>query len=445
MKKGSVELCDNYRPISLVCVIYKLFASLLLRRLKEAGAEQRLSTTQFGFRSGCGTNDAIFAVRRHIDLALAQRYGRRGIVALDWKKAFDSVNVEALLTALQRFGFPSKLVRIIEHVYSDRRFRVMDGQQFSTERAQLSGISQGCPLSPFLFVVLMSVVVHDSLGAMSAETKDHYSRGLLDILLYADDTLLVGVESSRLQNCLDKVASVGNSYGLDLHWDKFQLLQVNDTFNLQSPHGQQIPPSLRLAYLGTSIYADGGVKAELNQKLGVAWGDFCALHRVWKHSTLCFARKVRIYNAVVISRLLYGLSSAHLNVAETRRLNGFQCRCMRVILGIKPSFISRVSNAEVLKRAQQNDLSCLLLHQQLLLFGRIARAPPDDPLRLLTFVPGSISPLTSHYIRRIGRPRSEWASKLRDVALRMTADAARVVHDAAAWKRIVAEYCRVRR
>ena len=108
-KKGSVEDCDNYRPISLVCVTYKLFATVLLKRLKAAGAERRLTATQFGFRSGRGTQDAIFAVRRRIDQALAGRDGRVGIVALDWKKAFDSINVNAMITALGRFGLQPKV------------------------------------------------------------------------------------------------------------------------------------------------------------------------------------------------------------------------------------------------------------------------------------------------------------------------------------------------
>ena len=67
-------------------MVYKLFASLLLARLQAAGAESRLTRTQFGFRRGCGTNDAVFLVRRRIDLALAQRYGQAGLVALDLKK-----------------------------------------------------------------------------------------------------------------------------------------------------------------------------------------------------------------------------------------------------------------------------------------------------------------------------------------------------------------------
>ena len=90
--------------------------------MQAAGAEERLTCTQFGFRRGRGTNDAIFVVRRLIDQALAQRSGKVAMLALDWAKAFDSINVEALLTALARFGVPGKVLRILKHVYEDRSF-----------------------------------------------------------------------------------------------------------------------------------------------------------------------------------------------------------------------------------------------------------------------------------------------------------------------------------
>ena len=81
------------------------------------------------------------------------------ILALDWAKAFDSINVGAMITALRRFGLPEKILRIISHIYQDRFFSVVGGSIGSTTRRQCSGISQGCPLSPFLFVMLMSVMM----------------------------------------------------------------------------------------------------------------------------------------------------------------------------------------------------------------------------------------------------------------------------------------------
>lgn len=58
-KKGRDDDCSNYRPISLLCITYKLFASILLKRLKRAGAERRVWRTQYGFRSKHSTADAF--------------------------------------------------------------------------------------------------------------------------------------------------------------------------------------------------------------------------------------------------------------------------------------------------------------------------------------------------------------------------------------------------
>ena len=49
------------------------------------------------------------------------------------------------------------------------------------------------------------------------------------------------------------------------------------------------------------------------------------------------------------------------------------------------------------------------LKQQLLLFGKVARAPDDDVQRGLTFIPGSLIPTTERYVRKAGRPRHTWA------------------------------------
>jgi hypothetical protein len=91
-KKGDTASCENYRPISLLAIGYKLFAIILLQRLKLAGAEMRIWQTQFGFRSNRGTTDALFLTRRLLDATWAKKDGKLMLLALDWAKAFDSVS-----------------------------------------------------------------------------------------------------------------------------------------------------------------------------------------------------------------------------------------------------------------------------------------------------------------------------------------------------------------
>ena len=59
-KKGDPSDCNKYRLISLLVVGYNLFANILLSRLREAGAEERLWPTQFGFRRGRGTTNGRY-------------------------------------------------------------------------------------------------------------------------------------------------------------------------------------------------------------------------------------------------------------------------------------------------------------------------------------------------------------------------------------------------
>ena len=81
------------------------------------------------------------------------------------------------------------------------------------------------------------------------------------------------------------------------------------------------------------------------------------------------------------------------------------------------------------------------MRQQLLLFGRVARAPETDPLRRLTFVPGSVRPATGQYVRRVGRPRNEWAVMLEKEAHKMHTNFNQMVHNEMEWKSAVTDYC----
>ena len=170
-------------------------------------------------------------------------------------------------------------------------------------------------------------------------------------------------------------------------------------------------------------------------------GRISPSYRVCGTTQFSNERKIRVYSAVVVTRLLYSLSSAWLNVAELRRLNGFHCRCLRRVLRIKPSFISRVSNSRVLQAADQIELGRQLLQQQLVLYGKVLRAPVTDPLRDLTFIPGTDMPAANMFVRRVGRPRNEWAEMLRRECHKMGEDSYRTVYTDSEWREAVHRYC----
>ena len=188
-KKGDPASCDNYRPICLLSIGLKAFAAMLKQRLVDAGAEDRLWPSQFGFRSSCSTEDAIYIARRRIELARAQRNGSVVLVALDWKKAFDSINLLSLRDALRRIGMPIEVLDMVDGMMRPRKFVVSECGSESTPQPQKSGISQGCTLSPLLFVLVMTVLLHDAFSNLSDAAKNAHAQGDLAECVFADDTV----------------------------------------------------------------------------------------------------------------------------------------------------------------------------------------------------------------------------------------------------------------
>ena len=270
-KKGDPAMPDNYRPISLLPIGYKIFSSLLLQRLKDAGAEHRIQESQYGFKSGTGTRDAIFFVRRLLDACATGKNQQLMLLALDWAKAFDSVSPAALAKALSRFGVPNHFVTVVEAIYKDRQFFVSDSFSQSAKHPQMFGISQGCPLSPFLFVIMMTVLMNDAKHDL---VTSHGAELAQDIVchecLYADDTLLIDVYGNNLQLYMECVAEHGKSYGLSLNWNKVECMPINCESHLHDPDGKLITSKSCLKYLGVNLHADASIDAELNQKLGLA-------------------------------------------------------------------------------------------------------------------------------------------------------------------------------
>jgi len=286
----------------------------------------------------------------------------------------------------------------------------------------------------------MTAVMHDAVSFLPPDARAAYDRGDLADVVYADDTLLLGANAKHIEVFLRAVAAAGRAHGLELHEDKFQLLQVRCSPVVKNNNQDQIASRASMTYLGASLASDGRVGSELSRRIGAAKGDFRSLSKVWRHSSLTTARKLIAYSALVESRLIYGLSTGSFTKAELRRLDGFQAKCLRTILRIAHSQFSRVSNAAVRERANWKSASQCLLEQQLVLFGKVLRSPFEDPLHQVSFVPGSLTPATSRYIRNVGRPRKEWVPELLPHAVRMAGSEQNLkalVQDPIRWKRIV--------
>ena len=120
----------------------------------------------------------IFAMRRIIDIAESAGDPLM-LLFLDWAKAFDSIKQEELILAVKRMNVPETIVRELTQFYLSPRFRIKDVEGYSTSRRQRNGIRQGCPLSPYLFIIVMTTMMYDVNGPCLTRADADGKRGLL--------------------------------------------------------------------------------------------------------------------------------------------------------------------------------------------------------------------------------------------------------------------------
>ena len=215
-KKGNKADLGNDRPISLRNATYKIYTTILQKRLAEV-LDPHLQPTQYGFRRKKSTANAAHYVRRVMEKG-EQTNRKTLFVLLDWEKAFDKVRHEALFRALHRMNVPDKYVNAIREIYKQPTFRVEMEGQISDWTQQATGIRQGCPLSPYLFVVLMSVLFQDIHKNDVLKLNKHRVQGMgTDEILYADDTICVSEDEQALSRLLAAIEGEGDKYGLKLN------------------------------------------------------------------------------------------------------------------------------------------------------------------------------------------------------------------------------------
>jgi len=145
-KKGDLSDCNNWRGITLLSVLSKVFACVLLGRIRKA-VDTNLRQEQAVFRPGRSCNDQIFALRQIIVKVTAWQ---KPVMVNDFRKAFDCIHRPSLWAILRQYGIPEGIVTIIQNLYKDNKSNVkingMSGEWFDV----VTGVRQGCTLSPFV-------------------------------------------------------------------------------------------------------------------------------------------------------------------------------------------------------------------------------------------------------------------------------------------------------
>ena len=191
-KKGSRLLVSNYRPISLLSNLNKIFEKIIYKRIYNfIEKNECLYSLQFGFRAKHSTTHALINITEKIRSALDQNKVSCGIF-VDLQKAFDTVNHEILLFKLNYYGFRGIINDWFKSYLHERKQRVCINGFDSEIKTLHHGVPQGSVLGPILFLLY----INDLHKCIKHSSTYHF----------ADDTNLLNISNNYaiLQNNVNK-------------------------------------------------------------------------------------------------------------------------------------------------------------------------------------------------------------------------------------------------
>lgn len=200
-KKGEKSDVKNYRGVTLLSRTYKIYASILNRRL-EKELEGKLHEGQFGFRKGRGTMDAVYVLNYIVNREIAKKKGRLFAFFVDLKAAFDKVDRDKLDQELTRLKIRTQLRERIMEIYKETRNIVKIGNRRSKEFWTKNGVRQGCPLCPTLFNVyttnLEEAMKKGQAGRMVVGREKFWT------IMYTDDIVLLAEDEGEMKEMMKR-------------------------------------------------------------------------------------------------------------------------------------------------------------------------------------------------------------------------------------------------
>ena len=303
-KKNEKTKCDNYRPISLLPNISKIFERVIYTRLDNfLTSSEIIYKLQFGFRKQYSTNHALLGIVEQIRNALDKKMFTCGVF-IDLEKAFDTVNHQILLAKLEHYGIRGVANKWLSSYLSDRYQKVSLNGIYSSKLPITCGVPQGSILGPLLFLIY----INDMHTAMEFSTIYHF----------ADDTNLLysckspNVLRKRLNKDLALLYDWLCANRLSLNAGKTEFIVFRPSNHKTSEritlklHHSKLFESSKIKYLGLILDNKLNWKAhvsELSKKLSRAVG---LLYKIRRFCTVSVLRS--LYFSIFNSHLSYGLA-----------------------------------------------------------------------------------------------------------------------------------------
>ena len=360
----------------------KYFDRVVLTRLQVL-ANRIYPESHCGFRAERSTVDMIFSVRQLQEKCREQQIPLY-IAFIDLTKAFDLLSRRVPFPFLKKIGCPPPADTQHYCLYSRRRAGNSQLRRCIIRALQDPG-KQGCVRAPTLFGIFYSMLLNFAfrhsddgvhlhtksegklfnLARLKGMTED---RTVLNKeMLFADDAALTSHTEEGLKQLISKLAYAAINQSINQHQEDQRHGLGRPSFNGEVP---EVTDSF--TYLRFTIKNNLSLDAEIDTHIAKAAAVMSKLSkRVWENHRLTLNTKHKVYQASVLSTLLYGSESWTTYARQENRLESFHLRCLRRMMGIR--WQDTVTITAVLEKAGSFSMHLILCQRRLRWLGHVHR------------------------------------------------------------------------
>ena len=327
-KKRDIKDIRNYQPLSLLTHVYKIFTKVLTKRL-ERKIDGELTREQAGFRKNCSTMD-----HTHIINKIREKYRSYNLplclVFMDFKKAFDSVEISAILTSLKTLGVDHHYIHLLKDIYSNCSSTIILNNNkinFNINK----GIRQGDTISPKLFTACLEYIFKNFKWDQYGLNIDGE---ILNHLKFADGILLITTNLEEAERMLIDLNRESKNCGLKINKMKTKVM-ISSRVGSRGVKLERecIEEVNNYIYLGQNISLQETNQGEIKRRIQHRWAAFNKLSNILR-SNLPINLKRKLFNQCVLSAMTYTSETWTLSKKIENKLRTAQRAMERAMLNI---------------------------------------------------------------------------------------------------------------
>ena len=368
-KPKTVGPVKNLRPITLLKIIRKLLSRATTTRIAPK-TKTYLSKSQSAYRDGRSTSDIVWSYRWII--AKAQEVQIKiYIIGIDMSSAFDTIDRSKLVQIVESF-LDEDEARIVRRLLSNTTIEVRVKGAESEPFVSNIGSPQGGSISGPLFEIYFEYSLKEVRYEMSNLNIVRKETALPDEMIYADDCDFITED--------EQVKRFVNNRSGDILLQQNLLVNNDKTENttLERHPGKDSAKKedwRKVKKLGSLL----GDREDIARRKQLSTTSLRKYNSMWIRKKLKTKRRVKLYNSLVRSILLYNCGTWGMSVSDEDSMDSFHRQQIRHILNIKYPNIMR--SKHLYKTTNTHPISADIAKQRWKLFGHILRMDKDTPAR----------------------------------------------------------------